>query len=301
VLSTFTVNSTGDAGTSSGDGTGGSADLRWCINEANANNQANTIVFDATKFSTPQTIMLGGIQLELKDTGGTQAITGPAAGVTIDAGGQSDVFQVDKGVTASLSGLTLTGGGSALFGGGLDNSGTVTLTGCTLSGNSAGYDGGGLANFGTATLTDCTISGNTASDFGGGLFNCGTATLTLTGCTLSGNSATSGGGLFSEGSATLTGTTVSGNSAVDGGGIDFDNLLDFGNKTLTITTSTIRGNKVQGGAGTVGGAGADGASGGQNVAFLPTIPGATAERAAPAVPGARLKAGASSSRRGPWT
>ena len=61
-------------------------------------------------FGTPQTITLSGGQLELKDTGGTQTITGPAAGVTISGGGISRVFQVDGGVTASLSGLTISGG-----------------------------------------------------------------------------------------------------------------------------------------------------------------------------------------------
>ena len=130
LLSTFTVNSLGDAGSGSGD----SGDLRYCINQANANNQANTIVFDSTVFSTPQTITLIGSQLELEDTGGTQTITGPAAGVTISGGRDSRVFQVDPGVTASISGLTISGGStSSGYGGGLANYGTATLTGCTLS------------------------------------------------------------------------------------------------------------------------------------------------------------------------
>ena len=124
----------GDVGSGSGD----SGDLRYCINQANADDQANTIVFDSTMFSTPQTITLSGGQLELNDTGGTQTITGPAAGVTISGGGNSRVFQVDSGVTASISGLTISGG-------------------------SAAGNGGGLANYGTATLTDCTISGNTVT------------------------------------------------------------------------------------------------------------------------------------------
>ena len=76
VLSTFTVNSLGDAGNGSND----AGDLRYCIDQANANDQANTIVFDSTLFSTPQTITLSGGQLELEDTGGTQTITGPTAG-----------------------------------------------------------------------------------------------------------------------------------------------------------------------------------------------------------------------------
>ncbi len=99
LLSTFTVNSLGDVGSGSGD----SGDLRYCINQANADDQANTIVFDSTMFGTPQTITLSsGGQLELSDTGGTQTITGPAAGVTISGGGNSRVFQVDSGVTASI-------------------------------------------------------------------------------------------------------------------------------------------------------------------------------------------------------
>ena len=84
LLATFTVNSLGDAGIGSND----AGDLRYCINQANANDQANTIVFNSNVFSTPQTITLTGSQLELRDTGGTQTITGPAAGVTVSGGGK---------------------------------------------------------------------------------------------------------------------------------------------------------------------------------------------------------------------
>ena len=47
-------------------------------------------------FSTPQTITLAGTQLELSDTTGTVTITGPAAGVTVNGGGLSRVFQIDN-------------------------------------------------------------------------------------------------------------------------------------------------------------------------------------------------------------
>ena len=49
-----------------------------------------------------------GSPLELTDTTGTETITGPTAGVTVNAGGNSRVFLVDG--TASISGLTITGG-----------------------------------------------------------------------------------------------------------------------------------------------------------------------------------------------
>jgi hypothetical protein len=169
------------------------------------------IGFDPSVFSTAQTITLTGSQLELSNTSLATLITGPAAGVAIDGGNTSRVFQVDSGVTASLSGLTIADGyAGAYSGGGLDNWGTASLTGCTISGNSAKYGGGGLDNAGTATLTDCTLSGNSAN-YGGGMSNYGTATLTD--CTISGNSSNNGGGgLYNVATATLTDVIVAGNT-----------------------------------------------------------------------------------------
>ena len=127
LLSTFTVTSTLDNGSA---GT-----LRWAVGQANSAGGAETIAFDKTVFKTPQTITLTGTQLELTDTTGTETITGPKAGVTVSGGGHSRVFQVDGGVTASISGLTITGGNTADNGGGLYNDGgTATLTNCTVSG-----------------------------------------------------------------------------------------------------------------------------------------------------------------------
>ncbi|MFI5460158.1 MAG: beta strand repeat-containing protein, partial [Isosphaerales bacterium] len=265
----FTVNSLGDAGIGSND----AGDLRYCINQANADDQANQIVFDPSVFGTPRTITLSGGQLELKDTLGTQTITGPAVGVTISGGGNSRVFQVDPGVTASISGLTISGGSAAGLGGGLVNYGTATLTDCTLSGNTcvnsdaddAHCDGGAVFNGQTApnyygkiygaanlTLTSCTLSGNSASGDaggGGGVFNSGTATLTD--CTVSGNSssAAGGGGLANDGLAndlstiTLTNCTVSGNSAYSGGGV-----YNFSG-TANLTDCTVSGNSSATGGG----------------------------------------------------
>ena len=138
-------------------------DLRGAIDMANVLSATETITFNPNVFATAQTITLTRGLLVLFDTGGTETITGPAAGVTVSGNHASGVFQVNSGVTASLSGLTITAG-SAVYGGGMDNLGTVTLTDCTLSGDSAqsagnAAAGGGLVNKGTATLTNCTISG----------------------------------------------------------------------------------------------------------------------------------------------
>ena len=140
LLSTFTVNSTLDNGSV---GT-----LRWAIGQANSSGGAETIAFDKKVFKTPQTITLTGTQLELTDTTGTETITGPKAGVTVSGGGLSRVFQVDGGVTASISGLTITGGNAGNGGGLYNDGGTATLTNCTVSGNSA--------SGGTAPAAACT-------------------------------------------------------------------------------------------------------------------------------------------------
>ena len=108
LLSTFTVTKTLD------DGSAGT--LRWAVGQANSAGGAETIAFDKTVFKSPQTIALSGTQLELSDTTGTETITGPKAGVTVSGGGLSRVFQVDGGVTASISGLTITGGGASSAG-----------------------------------------------------------------------------------------------------------------------------------------------------------------------------------------
>ncbi len=197
----------------------------------------SSITFDPTVFATLQTITLGGSQLELSNTSEPETITGPAAGVTVDAGGLSRVFHVDGDVNASISGMTVSGG-SAASGGGLYNSGTTVLTDVTLSGNSAS-DGGGLWSSGTAMLTDCTISGNTAGRRGGGVYSYYGATM-LTNCTVSGNSAASGGGLrIYSGTTTLTHCTLSGNSSSTSGG----GLTNLGG-TATLTNCTVSGNSA---------------------------------------------------------
>jgi CSLREA domain-containing protein len=168
----------------------------------------NTITFDPSVFGTAQTINLTGGPLELTDTTGMTTITGALAGVTVSTGGQSRVFQIDANVSASLSGLTIRGGGNVNQGGGVYNVGSTTLTNCTVSGNSATSSGGGIFNLGKATLTNCTISGNSVSSSGGGLTLYNAATLTN--CTISGNI---GGGLDVAGAVTLTNTIVAGQTS----------------------------------------------------------------------------------------
>jgi hypothetical protein len=187
------------------------------------------------------TITLGGTELAVTQP---VSITGPAAGLTLDANHASRVFNVNDGTAASIavaiSGLTLANGSSPDYGGAIYNAEALTLAGCTLSGNSATFGGGDLYNYaGTATLSNCTVSGGSAYYYGGGIGNYA-GTLTLAGCTLSGNS---GGGLYNFGGATasLTGCTLSGNS---GSGI-----VNVSGATASLTGCTLSGNSdVDGGA-----------------------------------------------------
>jgi len=238
-------------------------DLRQAIAQANTNGGAETIEFDTTVFSTSQTITLDPAlgQLELKDTTGPETIIGPSAGVTVSGGGLSRVFQVDAMVTASISGLTITGGKASYGGGGVNNYGALALTNCTVSGNTASI-GGGVLDFkgGTSTLTNCTISGNSASYWGGGLYTFFDGTAALTKCTVSGNSAGGGGGGVYSGygassAIKLANTIVAGNTSgynpdvsTFGGGVFIsqgNNLVGTTGNTSGWVGSDLTGTSVQ--------------------------------------------------------
>ena len=272
IVPSFVVDITADYS----DPTDGNTSLREAIASANVL-PGHTITFDPTVFASAQTITLAGLQLDLSDTSGTETITAPAAGLTVSGGGLSRVFQVDAGVTASLSGLTITGGSAASGGGLYNDGGTTTLTNVTISGNTAGHKRRRTVEPGGHDHADrrdrqrqhrrrrrrrpVEPGGHDHADqrdherqlrirerrrpvrLGG--------TTTLTNVTVSGNSASvSGGGLYVSGSTTtLTNVTVSGNSAsVSGGGL-------FNDGGATTLTNTIVAGQTAGGdiSGTVSG------------------------------------------------
>jgi len=260
--------------------------LPYAIIQANADpNPAGSLIqFDPAVFSTPQTITLAST-LKLSETAGPEVIDGPGASLATVSGNKAvRVLQVDGGVTASISGLTIAGGNDP-SGGGINNSGTLSITDSTFSGNSAsggsgGYfggagSGGAISNSGTLAITDSTFSGNSAllggyggfhlsvGASGGGIYNSGT--LSITDSTFSGNSATGshggeyaggghGGGIDNDGTLSITDSTFSGNSA-SGGSSDLG--LGYGGRgggidndgTLSITDSTFSGNSATGGSG----------------------------------------------------
>ncbi len=231
---TYTVTDPADTAGSSSDLT-----LPYAIAQADAN--PNSTI----DFSVSGTIALASA---LPDLSANVTITGPGAtSLTIQGGGPSSdysIFTVAAGVTASLSGLTISGG-SATVGAGLEVKGTVTVTDCTIADNTATTSGGGLQveSRGTATLTDCHFSGN--SSVHGGAIN-DNGGLALTDCTVSGNTADQAGGLrVYSGTAAVTDCTISGDSAGNGGG----GIANYQSGNLTVSDCTISGDSAGNGGG----------------------------------------------------
>jgi hypothetical protein len=228
----YTVNSTGNG--SSGTGTSGT--LPYVITQANANpNPAGSLIeFDPAVFSSPQTITLANT-LTLTEKAGPEVIDGPGADLVTISGNQSvQVFQVNSGVTATISGLIITGGIGSGSGGAISNTGTLSISGSTLSGNSAGGQGGAIDNEGgTLSISDSTLSGNVARAQGGAICN-NSGTLSISDSTFSGNWAAGSTGVQSRGGAiytintlansrastvSITASTLADNTALSGGGI----------------------------------------------------------------------------------
>ena len=213
------------------------------LRQAIANAEAgDTITFAASMVG--QTINLSSGELGItKNT----TIDATGLGITIDAQGQSRVFNIHSGATVVLAGLTITGGGNIQYGGGIYNNsgGVLTVSDCTIIENKV-TNGSGIYNTGTLTITNSTISKNPASNKGGGIYN--TGTLTVTNSTISENKSMSsdGGGIWNNGTLFVTNeSTISGNWAkYHGGGI-----YNYQGGTVTITNSTIAKNKAKGDGG----------------------------------------------------
>ncbi len=223
------------------------------------NSPLTDIQFENGLFSTPQTITRTAGQLSINFNANLIA---PSANLlTISGNNNSRVFEVPSGITATLSGMTITGGnGSGGNGGGILNNGDLTLTHAVVTGNqtSGGNNGGGISNNpnntnATLTVSNSTISGNTSGARGGGMRNTGNGVTNVTNSTISGNTANgsiTSGGIDNSNSLTVTNSTISDNRAPNGsnngGGIISDN------NATTIINSTITNNLAAGAIGASG-------------------------------------------------
>jgi hypothetical protein len=175
------------------------------------------------------------------------------------------IFHVMPGVSARITGLTISSGAAVQQGGGgiLNDHAVLTIDGCVVQNSfAADLNGGGVCNDGsggssTLTILSSTVTRNFASA-GGGIYNdadnSGSAVLSVMKSTVDSNTAAfngfptgggAGGGINSGGTLMITNSVITNNLAGvpepfalgDGGGI-----LNYG--TLVITNSTISSNQA---------------------------------------------------------
>ena len=212
----------------------------------------SVIQFDPMVFKSPQTITLTST---LVLSAGPVLIDGPGASiVTVSGNNAVEVFSVTSDVTATLTGLTISGGNSFGEGGGINNAGTMTVTDSTIDHDMSEFFGGGIYNSGTMAVTDSAI----ADESDGGIYNSGTMTITdstidhnsgdyygtcidnvgnmaVTYSTVANNSAWA---IINQSTLTLTGSTIANNSGI---GV-FSSTSSSNPNTLTVIDSTISDN-----------------------------------------------------------
>ncbi len=161
--------------------------------------------------------------ITLKD--GVDVVSTDGSGGTIIDGGDAGVRTIiASGVTASLTGFTVTGGDATTNGGGLEmtSSSVITVGSCVFTGNNADGQGGGIAIVDSqADVNDCQFMNNTAAG-GAAVFidNAQSGDVTFDGCDMSDNTATGPGGamLIRNSTAGISNCAFHGNTASSIGG-----------------------------------------------------------------------------------
>jgi hypothetical protein len=219
---------------SDGDYTLGDLSLREALEIADALGGSREIVFANHLAGT---IELNGTQLVVASN---VNIVGPGVDrLTIDAGGDSRVFEINGAYAVGIRGMKITGGGGVNQGGGIynNNSGTLTLDSVRVTDNqtnlTGSVNGGGVYSaYGSLQVINSTFDDND-SRYGGGLYvyvDQSSDVVLIANSTISGNTAYdgsqtgAGGGITISSTSgntnvTIVGTTISGNSAGHSGGV----------------------------------------------------------------------------------
>jgi hypothetical protein len=172
---------------------------------------------------------VGNILTTVRDVSNHVTTLSGDIGTASNSDNSYHVVTVGSGISATLDGVTITGGnangtGTNENGGGLYNDGgSPKLVKVTFSSNTASNDGGGLYNNGCSglTISGGSFTGNTATNDGGGMYNLNcspTISNSTNTVTFSNNTATNGngGGMYNNGSSPqISRIFFQGNSAPD--------------------------------------------------------------------------------------
>ena len=245
---TFTVTNTADTGPGS---------LRQAVLDANAAAGADTVVFDAAVFSTPQTIAVAStipVQPGAQITG-TLTIIGPGAHLlTLNGNNTNRFFTIEAGDTFSLSGMTLAQGnrGGEFDGGAIRTAGNTTLTNIIFRQNTSN-SGGAIHNSGNGTTTgilniagcefrDNTTTGTNINGDGGSALESISGLVNITNSIMTGGKALGGGGAIrAAGVMNISNTTISNNTSGGAGNSDGGGAI-YNTGALTLTNCIISGN-----------------------------------------------------------
>lgn len=199
VFDDFVVTHAGDSGRGS---------LRWALGVANATPEADTI----TIHTLPEPIVLSRPLPAIRDDLTIQVEGQVEGGVTLQARGTDmRLFEVNAGVSLTMTGVTLTGGraganvqqGGALY---LHEGARASLRDCRFVDNGAQAEGGAVANFGRLELVNCTFEGNLATRGGAIYAASGSHTQLVESHFVANSAARAGGAVYQAG--TLASTSV---------------------------------------------------------------------------------------------
>jgi len=180
-------------------GPSGRCTLRAAVEEAAAQPPHTAVSITLPAGTYPLT--LGSLDFD----GGPVSVAGAGArSAVIEATGGFRVLDVGSAATATLAGVTITGGraGAGTYGGGVLNTGRLRIINSIVTANRA-TAGGGIANAGgTLTLSHSSVTGNHAPFYGGGGIQNGgirnvAGTVEVIASTVAGNvSGGDGGGIL---------------------------------------------------------------------------------------------------------
>jgi hypothetical protein len=242
--STIKVTNPSDPGTGTPDCA--TTDLNCSLRQAiTAASSGDTVLLPAGKYMLAQEGPVITTNIRLIGAG--------ARTTTIDQTAlDSNVIGVQSGVTATISGITITGGNGTGVGAGIFDSGTLTLKDSTVTKNEAdGY-----------TIDTCFFPQPPCPSFlpgvGGGIYAVGGGPLTIINSTIDLNSAklgtgqgADGGGIYTDDPLTIINSTIADNSldgggfVSNGGGIGMTGqghtALDLANTTLAFNSAGATG------------------------------------------------------------